>query len=76
MYGKIERYVFKGLFLFFFLLALISGAIGFVGNGLLSSGLPDSVDFFAYGIAAQLEALGRTMNELNEILVEAGQEEF
>ena len=55
--------VVKGLFPLFLLLALISGLIGFVGDGLLG-GLSDSIDIFLHAIAQEAASFESLLDQV------------
>ena len=71
-YSKMQVLIFKGLFLLFFLLAFIAGAIGFAGDGLLGAGLSDSIDIFLHGIAQKVASFETLVGQIKVLANGAG----
>lgn len=55
------------MFGLFFVLAVIAGSIGFAGDGLLGSGLRDSVDILLHGLSQQVSQVRALTTRINQL---------
>lgn len=70
LYNSAQTGCVKLFFLLFFIITLIAGVIGFVGNGLLNDGLMGTTDAFLYEMAKNIENVEKVLTAV--VAFEAG----